>query len=363
MIDCSRMKSVRVDRANRVAVADPGVTLGEFDRSTTSENFVTTMGMVSKTGIAGLTLGGGLGWLMGRFGLACDNLIAAEVVTADGRVVRASEKENEDLLWGLRGGGGNFGIVTRFEYRLHPLEPTTGGLLLYPLERGADVLRHFRDITRSYPDELSVVQGLLNAPDGSPVAALGVNYCGEVAAAETALRPVRACGTPVADTVATSPYTQLQSMMDEAYPSGLYYYWKSGMMDTLNDAAIPILLHYFRTRPSPLTQMFFEHIHGAAARVPQQATAFAHRRELFNFTVLAFWKDAAESDANLAWLQSFWKDFQPHLGRGAYVNYLSQEGPERVRDAYGPNYQRLVALKRKYDPTNFFRYNQNISPV
>jgi FAD/FMN-containing dehydrogenase len=319
--------------------------------------------MVSKTGIAGLTLGGGLGWLMGRFGLACDNLIAAEVVTADGRVVRTSEKENEDLLWGLRGGGGNFGIVTRFEYRLHPLEPTTGGLLLYPVERGADVLRHFRDITRSYPDQLSVVQGLLNAPDGSPVAALAVNYCGAVAAAETALRPVRACGTPVADTVATTPYTQLQSMMDDAYPSGLYYYWKSSMMDTLSDAAIPILLHYFRTRPSPLTQMFFEHIHGAAARVPQQATAFAHRRELFNFSVLAFWKDAAESDANLAWLQSFWNDLQPHLGSGAYVNYLSQEGPERVRAAYGPNYERLVALKRKYDPTNFFRYNQNIPPV
>lgn len=362
MIDCSRMKGVRVDRQNRLAIAEPGPTLGEFDKATTAEGFFTTLGVVSKTGIAGLTLGGGLGWLMGKYGLACDNLVAADVVTAQGTRVRASAQENPDLLWGLRGGGGNFGIVTQFEYRLHPMEPITGGLLLYPIDRARDVLRHFCEVTAKYPGELTYVQALLNAADGKPVAAIAVGYCGDVVTAEKVLAPIRAFGPPMADLVAPVPYTQQQSMMDDAYPSGLYYYWKASMMDTISEDAARILEHYFKTRPSPLTQMFFEHIHGAAARVPQTATAFAHRREQYNFSVLAFWKDAKETDANMAWLQSFWKEMQPHLGRGAYVNYLSQEGADRVREAYGPNYDRLVALKNKYDPTNFFRYNQNVQP-
>lgn len=363
MLDCSRMKTIHVDQARRTASADPGLTLGDFDRATTAHGLFTTLGVVSKTGIAGLTLGGGLGWLMGKFGLACDNLIAAEVVTASGRQVRASEHENQDLLWGLRGGGGNFGVVTRFDYRLHPMEPFVGGLLLYPVASAAEVLRHFREITSRYPDEISLVQALLNAPDGTPVAAMAVGYCGPLERADAVLAPVRAFGPPMADMVAPVAYVQQQSMMDDGYPSGFYHYWKSSFITAISDDAIEVLTEYFRTRPSPLSQFFFEHMHGAAARMAPTATAFAHRRETYNFSVLAIWREERETEANLRWLESFWKAMQPHLSRAVYVNYLGQEGTDRVREAYGPNYAQLVELKKKYDPENFFRYNQNIRPA
>ena len=363
MIDNSRLKGIQIDAKSRVAKAQPGLTLGDFDKATTAQGFYTTMGVVSKTGIAGLTLGGGLGWLMGKYGLACDNLIGAEVVTSEGKVVRASETENADLLWGLRGGGGNFGVVTQFEYRLHPVEPMTGGLVLHSAERARDVLRLYREKTTKYPDELTMVAAMQNLPDGTPVCGIALGYSGDPVAGGKHLQPIRTFGPPIADLVATVPYLQQQSMLDEAYPSGLYYYWKASMMDTLSDAAIDVLMEYFQTRPSPLTQMFIEHIHGAASRVPVTATAFAHRNEQFNFSILGIWREAKETEANLAWLQECWRELRPHLAPRAYVNYLSQEGAERVREAYGPNYDRLVALKNKYDPKNFFRLNQNIRPT
>lgn len=362
MIDCSRMKGIEIDTARRTAEAQAGLTLGDFDKATTAHGLFTTMGVVSKTGIAGLTLGGGLGWLMGKFGLACDNLIGAEMVTAEGKVVRTSEQENSDLLWGLRGGGGNFGIVTRFEYRLHPVEPLMGGLILHPASELESLLHFYREQTAACPDELTLVAAMLNLPDGTPACGLGVAYCGDPAAGEKAVARLREFGKPIVDTVAPIPYVQQQSMLDDGYPAGLHHYWKASMMEAVSDEAVRLMGEYFRRRPSPLTQMFLEHIHGAASRVAPTATAFAHRREQFNFAVFGIWPEPKETRTNMAWLQEFWEKFQPYRTRGAYVNYLGQEGAERVREAYGPNYERLVALKQQYDPTNFFRFNQNIAP-
>lgn len=362
MIDCSGMKGIEVDTKKRTARAQPGLTLGEFDAATTAQGLFTTMGVVSKTGIAGLTLGGGLGWLMGKFGLACDNLMAAEVVTADGKIVRASSEENADLLWGLRGGGGNFGVVTQFDYCLHPMEPMIGGMLLYPLDRAKDVLRFYREITANCPDELVVGSGLLSGPDGTPLCGLVMGHCGDPVRGEKVLAPIRAFGPPLADMVATVPYVQQQSMLDGGYPFGLQHYWKAAFMRALPDEAIDVMIANFKIRPSPGSQVLLEHWHGAASRVPATATAFAHRADTFNFSALGIWPDKKDTEANTAWLREFWKQMQPHVAASVYVNYLGHEESERVREAYGPNYDRLVALKNKYDPTNFFRFNQNIQP-
>jgi len=362
MLDMSRMKGIHVDPSTRIANAQPGLTLGDFDQATTARGLVTTMGVVAKTGIGGLTLGGGLGWLMGKHGLACDNLVAAEVVTAEGRILRASAEENADLLWGLRGGGGNFGVVTQFEYRLHTLEPMIGGLLIHPLSHAKEVLRFYREITLHIPDELIAYSALLNGPDGNPVCALAVAYGGDPAKGEKVLAPIRAFGPPLADMVGPVPYPQQQSMMDATYPSGQFHYWKSGFMNTIPDQAIDAMIEQFKRRPSPLTQIFFEHMHGAASRVPTAETAFAHRFDHYNFSGFCIWADRKETDVNLKWVEQFWQAVRPYLSGRVYVNYLGEEGPGRVREAYGPNYERLAALKNKYDPTNFFRFNQNVQP-
>ena len=363
MLHMGKLKGVRVDVKNRTAAAQPGVTLGDYDRATNSHDLVTPMGVVSRTGIAGLTLGGGLGWLMGKHGLACDNLMSAEVVTTDGKTVQASETENSDLLWGLRGGGGNFGIVTEFRYRLHPLEPTIAGLLIYPLEKAKEVLRFYREITPQCPDELAVAAALLNTPDGIPVSALVVCYHGDPQRGEKVLAPIRAFGPPVADMVGPVPFIQHQSLFDASYPPGQFHYWKAGFMNSLPEEAMDVAMEHFAHRPSPLTSLMFEHLHGAASRVPADATAFAHRFNHYNFSAFGVWKDSRDNDVNRRWVQDFWQDARKYLSGRAYVNYLGQEGADRVREAYGPNYERLAALKKKYDPTNFFRLNQNIPPA
>lgn len=362
MIDMSLRKGIRVDAVSLTARAEPGLNLGDFDRATTAQGLVTTMGVVSKTGIAGLTLGGGLGWLMGKYGLACDNLIEAEVVTAEGKVVRANADENPDLLWGLRGGGGNFGIVTEFVYQLHVLEPMIGGLILHPLEHAKDVLQFYRETTPTLPDELVMVAAILVAPDGNPVSGLAVGYNGDPSAAEKALAPIRKFGKPLADMIQEVPYVQHQSMLDDAYPSGLFHYWKAGFMEKIADESIDIMIEKFKSRPSPLSHLLIEHMHGAAARVSPTDTAFAHRLNHYNFGALTIWPEARETESNMKWLQQFWQEMQPYHSGRAYVNYLSQEGADRVREAYGQNYDRLANLKKKYDPTNFFRFNQNIPP-
>jgi len=363
MLHMGKLKGVQVDVKNRTATAQPGVTLGDYDRATTSLDLVTPVGVVSGTGIAGLTLGGGLGWLMGKYGLACDNLIGAEVVTAEGKIVQASEAENADLLWGLRGGGGNFGIVTEFRYRLHPLENTIGGLLIYPLEKSKEVLRFFREITPQCPDDLAVAAALLNAPDGTPVSAFVVCYNGDPKQGEKILAPIRAFGPPVADAVGPVPFIQQQTLFDPAYPPGRFHYWKAGFMNSLPEEAIDVAIEHFARRPSPMTALMFEHMHGAASRVPADATAFAHRFNHYNFSAFGVWENAKDNEVNRKWVQDFWQAARPYLSGRAYVNYLSQEGADRVREAYGPNYERLAALKKKYDPTNFFRLNQNIPPA
>jgi len=362
MLDMSGMKGIEVDVQNRTATAQAGLTLGDYDKATTAHGYVTPLGIVSMTGIAGLTLGGGLGWLMGKHGLACDNLIAAEVVTAEGEVVHVSEEENADLLWGLRGGGGNFGVVTKFQYRLHPLEPMLGGLLLYPAGKAKDLLRFYREITQQLPDELIVSSALLTAPDGNPAFALVVGYSGDPAKGEQALGAIRAFRAPDADTVGPVSYIQQQSMFDEGFPAGQYHYWKSGFMDTIPEEAIDVFIEHFSRRRSPFSQVALEHMHGAASRVPATATAFAHRFDHYNLSGYGVWADAKDNDVNLRWVEEFWKDVRPFLSGRVYVNYLGQEGADRVREAYGPNYERLATLKEKYDPTNFFHLNQNIPP-
>jgi FAD/FMN-containing dehydrogenase len=362
MLDMSNLKGIRVDAKTRIASADPGLTLGDYDKGTTPHELVTPLGIVSLTGIAGLTLGGGLGWLMGRFGLACDNLIGAEVVTADGKTVRASEKENPDLLWGLRGGGGNFGVVTEFQYRLHPLDPMLGGMLIHPIDKAKELLGYYREITRKLPDELVIYLGLLTAPDGNPVSALVLGYSGDPAQGEKVLAPIRAFGPPLADTIGPVSHVQQQSMLDQGYPAGQYHYWKTGFMDTLTDEAIDACVEQFMRRPSLLSQIIIEHMHGAASRVPATATAFAHRFDHYNVGGFGIWTEPKDNDTNLKWMEEFWQAVRPYTSGRAYVNYLGQEGASRVREAYGPNYDRLAALKKKYDPTNFFRLNQNIPP-
>ncbi len=362
MIDCSPMKGISVDAKGRTAKAQPGLTLGDFDRATTSQGLFTTLGVVTKTGIAGLTLGGGLGWLAGKFGLACDNLVGAEVVTAEGKVMRANERENADLLWGLRGGGGNFGVVTEFVYRLHPVEPVIGGLLLHPLDRAREVMRFFREVASNCADELTVMAAFLDGPDGTPFCGLAVAYIGDTQAGERALEPLRKFGPPVADTVGPMEYVQLQSMFDEAYPTGRQHYWKSGTLKAASDDATDVMADFYRRRPSRHSQIFLEHWHGAASRVPQAATAFAGRRNHLGFSALGIWQEPKEANANTEWIKEFWKQMQPHLTPGVYVNYLGRDEGNRVREAYGPNYERLVTLKKKYDPTNFFRLNQNLVP-
>ncbi|HTR67627.1 MAG TPA: FAD-binding oxidoreductase [Terriglobales bacterium] len=363
MLHMGKLRGVRVDVKNRTATAQPGVTLGDYDRATTSLDLVTPVGVVSGTGIAGLTLGGGLGWLMGKYGLACDNLIGAEVVTAEGKIVQASETENADLLWGLRGGGGNFGVVTEFRYRLYPLEPTIAGLLIYPLEKSKEVLRFFREITPQCPDELAVAAALLNTPDGLPACGLVVCYNGDPKQGEKVLAPIRAFGPPVADAVGPVPFIQHQSLFDPAYPPGRFHYWKAGFMNALPEEAMEVAIEHFARRPSPMAALMFEHMHGAASRVPAEATAFAHRFNHYNFSAFGVWENASDNDVNRKWVQDFWQAARPYLSGRAYVNYLSQEGADRVREAYGPNYERLATLKKKYDPTNFFRLNQNIPPA
>jgi len=363
MLHMGKLKGVQVDVKNRTATAQPGVTLGDYDGATTPLDLVTPLGVVSRTGIAGLTLGGGLGWLMGKHGLACDNLLGAEVVTAEGKIVQASETENADLLWGLRGGGGNFGIVTELRYRLHRLETTIGGLLIYPLEKSKEVLRFFREITHQCPDELMVAAAILNSPDGIPVSAFVVCYNGDPRQGEKVLAPIRAFGPPVADTVGPVPFIQHQSMFDATYPPGQFHYWKSGFMDSLPEEAMDVAIEHFARRSSPLSSLMIEHMHGVASRIPADATAFPHRFDHYNLSGFGIWADARDHELNRKWVQDFWQAARPYLSGRAYVNYLSQEGADRVREAYGPNYDRLAALKKKYDPTNFFRFNQNIPPA
>jgi len=367
MIDLAPMKGIHVDPHTRTARAQGGVTWAEFNRETQLHGLAVTGGVVSSTGIAGLTLGGGLGWLMGKHGLALDNLLAVELVTAEGRVLRVSKDEEPDLFWALRGGGGNFGVATSFEYQLHPVGPAiTGGLVAHPFERARDVLRFFRDFTASLPDEMTVFAGLVHAADGSgaKLAAMVTCHCGPLAIGETATRPLRQFGAPVTDAIGPMPYCQLNGMLDAGFPKGALNYWKSSFLAQLSDDAIDTMVDCFARCPTTMGQLLLEHFHGAATRVGVSDTAFPHRADGDNLLVLAEWTDPAHTERCIAWARETYAAMAPFMASGRYVNYLSDDEPgDPVAAAYGPNYRRLQELKTRYDPGNFFHMNQNIRPA
>jgi FAD/FMN-containing dehydrogenase len=367
VIDLSPMKGIHVDPKGRTVRAQGGVTWGELNRETQLHGLAVTGGVVSSTGIAGLTLGGGLGWLMGKYGLALDNLRSLELVTAEGGVVRASQDEEPDLFWAVRGGGGNFGVATSFEYQLYPVGPmVTAGLIVHPFDGARNLLRFFRDSTASLPNEHTIFGTLTHAPDGSgtKVAAIATCHCGSLEAGEEAMRPLKRFGSPVVDAVGPMPYCQLNGMLDGAFPRGAFNYWKSSFLAGLSDDAIDTMITCFGRCPTAMGQLLLEHVHGATTRVGVGDTAFPHRAEGYNFLVLSQWTNVADNNACIAWARDTYAEMQPFFASGRYVNYLGDdEAGDPVANAYGANYRRLQELKTKYDPKNFFRVNQNIPPL
>jgi FAD/FMN-containing dehydrogenase len=364
VIDVSAMKGVRVDPAARTVRAEAGITWGELDAEAQAFGLATTGGVISTTGIAGLTLGGGVGWLNGRFGLACDNLIAADVVTADGRFLHASEQERADLFWGLRGGGGNFGLVTSFEYRLHPLGPLLlSGPVFHPAARAREVLRFYREFSADEPDELTTYAGLLTGPDGAPLVGIVPCYAGPPDQGEKLVERLRKFGPPAVDMIGAMPYVAVQRMFNDAFPPGRYNYWKSSLAPELTDQLLDTVVEHMARVPSPHSAVMLEHYHGAYSRPAPTATAYRHRRPTYDVVIIANWVNPADNARNIAWARELFAAVQPQVSPAAYVNFLdSDDGAERIRAAYGENYDRLVSLKRRYDPTNFFRMNQNIRP-
>jgi FAD/FMN-containing dehydrogenase len=373
VIDLSPMKGVRVDPASRTVRAQGGVTWGDFDHETQAFGLATSGGVVSTTGIAGLTLGGGFGWLTRRFGLACDNLVSVDIVTADGECLTASEHENTDLFWGVRGGGGNFGVVTSFEYRLHPVGPLVlAGLLGWPVERSADILRMHREATRTLPDEMGISAAFVCAPPlpfvpeemhFQPSIVVIAMYSGtDLEEGKRLLQPWLELQPP-AQMVEPMPYTVVQQLQDALAPAGRRSYWKSGYLRELTDDAIEVAAEHAARIPTVFSLGEIVLWGGAVSRVGADETAFPERDARFLFNLVSIWEDAADDERCQAWPREFHAALDPFGTGGVYVNFLSEEGDERVRAAYGPEkYARLASLKAKYDPDNFFHLNQNISP-
>jgi FAD/FMN-containing dehydrogenase len=358
VIDLSRMKTMRIDPRRRVARCDPGLTLAEFDRETEAFGLATTMGTISMTGVTGLTLGGGLGWLMGKHGLACDNLISVDVVTAEGKLLVASEEENADLFWALRGGGGNFGVVTSLEFRLHEQGPVFAGLVAHAMTDCTAALRFLRDFARSAPDELALMGAVLTLPDGLTITGLAGCYSGDLKEAERVLMPLRSFGKPLVDQFQVMPYTAFQKVIDWWAEPGKQHYWRSGFLKELPDDTLGVLAKYGANKPSKRCGFGVEFPGGKASRIAPNATAFAHRTAKYNFLLLGSWDDPAENATGMQWVNEFWKEMKPSVGEGVYVNYLGVDEPaERVKAAFGANYARLQTVKAKYDPGNFFRAN------
>jgi FAD/FMN-containing dehydrogenase len=362
-IDASRLKSIRVDPGAQIVRAEPGVLGAELDRETQAFGLATPVGTVSTTGIAGLTLGGGQSWLGSKHGFAVDNLLSVDIVAADGKLRTASAAQNEDLFWGIRGAGHNFGVVTSFEYRLHPVGPVLGGMVLHRISQAPEVLRFYREFTASQPDELQTWAGILTLPDGNLVVALVPCYVGPLDEGERLVAPLRRFGTPVADTIAPLPYVAMQQLFDAAFPPGRLNYWKSALADHLADEVIAATVEYVQKVPSRHTAILFAELHGAYSRVGKTETAYFHRDLQYDLIILSGWTDPVENERNIAWTRELFAIWEPHLARAAYVNDLGDEGEDRARSAYGDNYARLAALKAKYDPTNFFCLNQNIRPL
>lgn len=372
-IDLRPMKGIRVDPQRRIAHVQAGVNWGELDRETQQFGLAVTGGRVPDTGVAGLTLGSGSGWLERKLGLTCDSLRSVDIVTADGRLLVASESEHPDLFWGLRGGGGNFGIATAFEFDLHPVGPTLlGGMLIHPGFCAREVTQHFRDFMQSAPDEVGAGLAFISAPDapfvpefarGKPMIGIIACYVGPVEDGEEALRPLREFGPPVQDMIAPIPYTSVQRLIEPGSQHGKENYWKADFLAELPDAALDVLVSYTQRVPSTLTQTVLMPLGGALARVDEDAMAFGQRRAPWNVHILSMWEDPADTERQVAWTRDFHAALAPYTTGGAYLNFIGNKGNERVRAAFGERkYARLVELKRRYDPTNLFRLNQNIPP-
>ncbi len=364
VIDLSAMKGAQVDPAARTIQAEAGLTWGDFDQATQAQGLATTGGFISTTGIAGLTLGGGLGWLMRKYGLACDNLRSVRIMTADGQLRTADASENSDLFWGVRGGGGNFGIVTSLEFQLHPVGQMLAGVVFHPLEQAGAGLRLYRDFMAKAPDEVMAYAVLLTSPEGVRMFAIPVCYVGPLEQGEQALKPVRMFGSPAADSVRPMAYREIQSMFDPAFPFGRLNYWKSSFLQELSDEAIETLVRHFAAVPSPFSAIALEPFGGAVSRVPVGQTAFPHRQAGFSVVIVSMWGDPSASAANTAWTRDLYQALQPFSTDAVYVNYLDTDDADRVGAAYNPEtFQRLRRLKAKYDPENVFQMNQNVAPA
>jgi len=374
VIDLSRMKGLRIDPVGRTAHVEPGLTWGEVNHDLQAFGLGATGGYISITGVPGLTLGGGLGWLVRKHGLALDNLLSVDVVTADGRLVTASPTDHEDLFWGMRGAGANFGVATNLEFRVHPVGNVLAGPVIHPFSRAKDVLRMFREHVANAPEELTWGVLFFTIPKspmfppalhGAPVVVLAICYAGPVEEGVKFLKPIREFGPPLADLVRPMPYRMAQVSADFVWPPGHRGYWKSNYLRELPDAAIDTIVEHVARVPSPGTVVVVDHNGGGAiSRVGATDTAFGHRSWIYNFLITSAWKDASEDERNIGWTREFWNAMQPHAAKAVYVNFTSDQGDEMLSSAYLPEVlQRLIEVKSRYDPTNLFRMNHNIKPV
>lgn len=373
VIDLSLMKGIRTDPAAGTVRAEAGLTWGELNHDLQAFGLAATGGFVSTTGIAGLTLGGGLGWLVRKHGLACDNLLSVDIVTADGRFRTASATQNQDLFWGVRGSGGNLGVVTSLLFKAHPMSTTLGGQVIHARANAREALRFWRDFAATAPEELTDGAVLLNAPPlpfvppeahGTPVVGIYGVCTGPIDQAEKIIQPLKEFGPPMVDILQPMPFMALQTMIDDVFPAGFHNYWKSSFLKGLNDQAIDTVLAYFDSIPSPMSAVILEHNgDGAMNRVSAEDTSFGHRDWSYNLLIVSMWDDPADTQKNIAWTREFWEAMKPYSSDRVYVNYLGDEGEDRVRAAYSTaTYERLVDLKNRYDPANLFRLNQNIKP-
>jgi FAD/FMN-containing dehydrogenase len=364
MIDLAPMKGIHVDPAARTVRAQGGVIWSELNREAHAHGLAVTGGAISSTGIAGYTLGGGLGWLMAKHGLGADNLIGVELVTADGETLNVDDESHPDLMWALRGGGGNFGVAASLVYRLHPLSTVTGGLIAHPIDAAPEMLRFYRDAVAGGSDDLTVFAGLVHAPDGSghKLAAMVVFHTGSPDEAERDLAPFKTWGTPLVVEVGPMPYPVMNTLLDAAYPKGALNYWLSSFTTGLSDELIDAMAERFASVPSPMTVILLEHFHGAVTRIAPTDTAVPHRDEGWNLLLPSEWTDPAHTEANIAWTKDTYAALSEHFSGGRWLNYLGDDQDDAIRSAYGPNYDRLVEVKRRYDPDNVFHLNHNIVP-
>jgi FAD/FMN-containing dehydrogenase len=373
VIDLSHMKGIRIDPLEQTAQVEPGVTWGELNHDLQIFGLAATGGFISTTGVSGLTLGGGLGWLLRKHGLALDNLLSVDIVTADGLFITADKTQHADLFWAVRGGGGNFGIVTSFKFKVHPVGSVWAGMVMHPASRGKEAIKFWRDYSIDSPEELTGAALMFHPPADLPVPEVlhregivgtGGVYAGDLNIGEQVLRELRQFGPPEADIFRQMPYSEAQIMADFLWPRGLYNYWKSNFLNELSDEAIDTILKFFALAPSHLTVIVIEHTgDGAMSGIGDEETAFASRNGRFNFLVTSLWKSPSETDANIRWTRELWEAMKPFMADTVYINYMGDEGENRVKQAYGNKYKRLADLKNRYDPDNLFRMNQNIAPA